>query len=211
MKDIILVGFGGHAKSIADSIEQSGEYHIVGYTELIPSCEETAYTYLGTDDVLETYYEKGVKNAVVCVGYLGSGKIRDILYSKLKKIGYELPAIIDKSAIIAEKVYVGEGTYVGKGAIINADAQIDEMCIINTKALIEHECHVEKFSHVAVAAVLCGNVKVRNHAFIGANATVIQGIEVGENCIIGAGSIVPRDVQANKKVYGIYRLKKDDF
>ena len=33
MEDIVIVGFGGHAKSIADCIERMGKYRIVGYTD----------------------------------------------------------------------------------------------------------------------------------------------------------------------------------
>ena len=31
---IVLIGFGGHAKSVIDSIEASGEYKIAGYTDI---------------------------------------------------------------------------------------------------------------------------------------------------------------------------------
>ncbi|WP_156032724.1 hypothetical protein [Selenomonas sp. FC4001] len=34
MEDIVLVGFGGHAKSVADCIEREGKYHIAGYTDV---------------------------------------------------------------------------------------------------------------------------------------------------------------------------------
>lgn len=205
MKDIILVGFGGHAKSIADSIEHAGKYHIVGYTEYEDCNVGEKYKYLGTDDVLSEYFSNGVKNAVICVGYLGKGSIRDKLYSMLKTIGFDLPVIVDPSAVIAKNVLIGEGTFIGKGAVINAEARIDEMCIVNTKAIVEHECHVESFSHVAVGTVLCGNVKVKNHSFLGANSTIIQGVEIGQNCVIGAGSIILKNLQDNKTVYGIYK------
>lgn len=61
------------------------------------------------------------------------------------------------------------------------------MVIINTKALIEHECIVEDFAHVAVTAVLCGQVKVCKAAFIGANSTIIQCHKIEPNKIISAG------------------------
>lgn len=205
MKDIILVGFGGHAKSIADSIEQTGEYRIVGYTEQRECDTSGKYDYLGTDDVLKEYFSKGVKYAAICVGYLGKGTIRNRLYSELKTIGFELPVIIDPSAILAKKVFIGEGTFIGKGAVINAEARVDEMCIINTKALIEHECRVEPFVHVAVGATLCGSVTVKQQSFIGANSTIIQGVTIGQECVVGAGAIVLKDVQEGKIICGVYK------
>lgn len=188
MKKIILIGYGGHAKSIADCIERKKEYEIVGYTDV--EKRDSRYRYLGTDDVLEEYYGKGITCAVVGIGYLGRGNDRESLYSKLKKIGYELPVIADTSAIISETARIGEGTFVGKGAIINADAVIGKMAIINTMSLVEHECEVGDYSHVAVAAVLCGGVKVGKRAFIGANATVIPCMEVKDGETVPAGATI---------------------
>jgi len=185
MEDIILVGYGGHAKSVADCIERQKEYRIIGYTDM--EKHESPYAYLGTDDILGEYYARGVRNAVVCVGYLGKGSLREKLYSLLKGIGYRLPIIVDSSSIVAETAEIGEGSFVGKGAIINAEAQVGKMTIINTMALVEHECMVEDFAHVAVAAVLCGQVHVGEAAFIGANATVIQGRSIAPRQIVPAG------------------------
>lgn len=188
MEDIILIGYGGHAKSIIDSIEMAKQYNIVGYTDVKETTSK--YTYLGNDSVLKNCFEKGIKNAVVCIGYLGKGNIRQKIYSNLKEIGFSLPVIIDPTAIISKDVIIEEGTFVGKNAVINADAKIGKMCIINTAAIVEHECNVEEFSHIAVGTVLCGQVKVGRAALVGANATVIQCRQIGENQIVPAGAVI---------------------
>lgn len=188
MEDIILVGYGGHGKSVADCIEREKFYKIAGYTDnKEQACE---YPYLGTDRELLSYYEKGIKNAAVCVGYLGKGCIREKIFENLKEIGYTLPVIKDPSAIISSSAKIGEGTFIGKGAIVNAKAQIGRMVIINSMALVEHECVLEDFSHIAVSAVLCGQVSVGRAAFVGANATVIQGMKIKPHQIVPAGTVI---------------------
>lgn len=188
MEDIILIGYGGHAKSVADCIERQKEYHIIGYTE--PKEIVSKYQYLGSDDVLQKYYNNGVHNAAICQGYLGKSDIREHIYEMVKKIGFNLPVIVDPSSIISETAIIGEGTFIGKAAIVNADACVGKMCIINTKSLIEHECRVGNFVHVAVGTVLCGRVEVGDRAFVGANATVIQCKKIEHDKIIPAGEIV---------------------
>lgn len=187
MQDIILVGYGGHAKSIADCIEKKNEYRIIGYTDL----EEvnSKYRYLGDDSVLGEYYKAGITNAVVGIGYLGRGNLREQLYKNLKSIGYSFPTIIDPTAIISESAAIDEGVFVGKRAVINAEAKVGKMSIINTGAIIEHECKVGDFAHVAVGAVLCGQVSVGCSTIIGANATVLQCRNVPERCVVPAGSL----------------------
>lgn len=188
MEDIVLVGFGGHAKSVADCIEREGKYNIAGYTDVKASSDK--YQYLGTDNVLEAVFADGIKNAAVGIGYMGKGSIRQQLYMKLKAIGFNLPTIIDPSAVLSTSAVIGEGSFIGKGAVVNAEAKIGKLVIINTKALVEHECVVEDFSHVAVGAVLCGQVKVGEAAFIGANATVIQCRKIENVAIIPAGATI---------------------
>ena len=185
MEDIILIGYGGHAKSVADCIIRQGKYRIVGYTDIDKST--SAYTYLGNDECLDSIYKNGIKNAVIAIGYMGKGTLRRRLIEKAKEIGFTFPTIIDPSAIVSESADIGEGVFIGKLAVINAEAKIGSFSIINTMALVEHECIVEEYSHVAVAAVLCGNVKVGKDAFIGANATVIQGRQIEAGAIVPAG------------------------
>lgn len=207
MKKIVLIGYGGHAESVADSIKQAGEYEIVGYTDGCKKNQATEYSYIGSDDMLHEILDKGIECAAICVGYLGNSSIRDRLYQLVKDIGFQLPSIIDKTAILSADTVVGEGSYIGKGAIINAKSKVGKMCIVNSGAVIEHESKVGDFSHVSVKAVLCGRVMLEDHVFVGANATVVQGINIYTNSTIGAGTIILKDVPENRTVYGIWNGK----
>ncbi|MDE6847497.1 MAG: acetyltransferase [Lachnospiraceae bacterium] len=198
MKQILILGGGGHAASLADILERENKYKIAGFVvnEHMASCN-IKYPVIGTDDDLLNLFQRGIKNAVIGVGYLGKSNLREKLYERLKRIGFDLPFICDPSAIVSEHVEIGEGTSIGKGAIINAGADIGKMCIINTGAIIEHDCIVEDFSHISVGSVLCGSVRVGEASFVGANATVIHGTKIGNHCIIGAGAAVRKNVEDN--------------
>ncbi len=203
MEDIVFIGFGGHAKSIADSINYAGKYNIVGYTDV--KDRHCKYRYLGTDDALCKVFNSGVRKAVIGIGFLGNSLQRDQLVSLAKAIGFEFPYIIDPSATVANDAIIGDGCYIGKRAVVNADSHIGDFCIINTGAIIEHENRIGMYSHIAVGAILCGEITVGDHSFIGAGATIIQGRRIGNNCIIGANSTILADVDDSLKVYGIVR------
>ena len=198
---IVILGFGGHAKSLADSILKDGKYHIAGYTDT-HDCK-SRFKYLGTDDQLIDIYKQGIDKAVLGVGFMGHSGVRDKLVNIAKSIGFEFPVIIDPSAMVANDAVVGEGTFVGKGVVINAESRIGNFCIVNTGAIVEHENIIGDYSHVAVGAILCGNVSVGHHSLIGAGTTVIQGKMIGDNCIVGANSTVLANVEDNVKCYGI--------
>ena len=163
---------------------------------------------LDTDDSLKKYYDSGIGNAFVTIGFMGHGNVRNQLYKQLNDIGYTVPNIIDSTAVVSENAELEDGIFVGKNAVINANAKIERMCIINTGAIVEHDCKIGEFSHIAVGSVVCGGVTVGEQTLIGANATVIQERTIGNCCIIGAGTIISRDVQNNMVRYGTTEKQK---
>jgi sugar O-acyltransferase, sialic acid O-acetyltransferase neuD family len=188
MDEIILIGYGGHAKSVADTIERGLNYKIAGYVDR--EKVSSKYEYLGNDNHLEEIFHSGIKNAAICIGYLGKNRIRERMYVALKSMGFCLPKIIDPTAIISNSVIISEGSFIGKHSIINVDSQIGKCCIINSGAIVEHECIIHDFAHVAVGAVLCGQVVVGKGAFIGANGTVIQCRTISDYEVVPAGEVV---------------------
>lgn len=204
---IILIGCGGHAKSIVDCIETKNNYKIAGFVDKGLSKGETflSYPVLGNDEALFDAYELGFDKAFVSVGFLGNSNIRNNIYEKLKSIGYTLPNIADKSSVIAKRAELSEGIFIGKKAVVNSFAVIGKMAIINTGAIIEHDCVVGDFSHISVNSVLCGNVSVGENCFIGAGSTIIQGVNICGNTIIGAGSVILKDVPPNSTITGVYK------
>ena len=205
MEDIILIGFGGHAKSVIDTIEKQKKYRIIGFTDINKEQTYRGYSVVGTDDDLRRIFENGVKSAFITIGYLGDSSLRNKLYRELKEIGYVIPVIVDDTAVLASDVVVGEGTYIGKKAVVNSAARIGEMCIINTGAIVEHDCDVQAFSHIAVGATLCGAVKVGAETLIGANASILQGVEIGDRAKVGAGAIVVKNVPKNITACGVWK------
>lgn len=196
---IVLLGSGGHARSVADAIEASDIYEIAGFID----CEENkdavyrGYKVIGNDGDLQGLYDSGIHHAFICVGYLGRGEIRDTLYEKLKKTGFEIPVVADPTAVLAKDVCIGEGTFIGKTAVINSGASIGKMAIINTAAVVEHDCRIGDFCHISINSTLCGRVSVGDRSFVGAGSVIIQEITVGECSVIGAGSIVVKNVKGN--------------
>lgn len=197
MEKIIILGKGGHSRSLVDIIEKEGKYEVAGYVmnENHHQAEGEGYPVIGNDADLGQIFQSGIRNAAIGIGYLGKSDLRERLWAELKTIGFQLPGICDPSAILAKGVKLGEGTMVGKGAIVNTNASVGKMCIINTGAIIEHDCEVGDFSHISVGSILCGNVKIGKSVFVGANSTVIQGINIGNRCIIGAGTTVRKNVE----------------
>ncbi len=202
MVDLVLVGGGGHCKSVIDSIKALGKYKLIGITDFDKKDCIGGVPIIGKDDQLQILFDSGVRHAFITVGSIGDTSVRLKLYQQLKAIGYHLPVIIDTSAIVSEYATIGEGSFIGKGAVINTDSKIATNCIINSGSIVEHDCTIGDFVHIAPGAVLSGSTNIGSHTHIGTNATVIQNINIGEQVLIGAGSVVISHILKGAIAYG---------
>lgn len=204
MGKILLVGGGGHCRSVLDCLLRAGTYDEIGIVDRDPnvgsSLMETPI--IGTDEDLPALFAAGWINAAVTLGSVGHPGRRQFLYQRLKEIGFALPPIIDGSSIIGCEVDLKEGAFIGKRAIINCRAQIGPCSIINTGAIIEHDCRIGGFAHISPGSTLCGEVRIGESTHIGAGAVVRQQIEIGRDSIIGAGSVVVQNIPDAAEAYG---------
>ena len=132
-----------------------------------------------------------------------NGRVRLKLHEKMVSEGLVPVNLIHPTAFIERNAKLGTGIQIMAGAIIGAEAQLKNEVIVNTKASVDHECILEDGSEVAPGGTLCGIVRLQVNAWIGAGATVLPRITVGEDAIVGAGSVVIRDVASQTTVVGI--------
>ena len=200
-KRLLLIGGGGHCRSVLDSVLASGAYDRVGIID--PDGNPCmGIPVIGRDEDLPRLFSEGWTDAVITVGSIGNTGLRRHLYETVKMIGFGVPAVVDPTAAIGKDAVLGEGTFVGKQAVVNAGSRTGVCVIVNTGAIIEHDCGIGDFSHISTGAILCGQVTVGNDAHIGAGTTVRQSIRIGAGALVGAGSIVVKDIPEGAKAYG---------
>ena len=191
MRNIVLIGGGGHCKSVIDVIEQEGRFEIVGIVER-PDFLETdvlGYQIIGNDSDLVDLAKK-YKYALITVGQIKSPSLRIKLFDLATKAGFTLPNIISPNAYVSKHSSIGNGVVVMHNAIVNVSASIGDNCIINSKALIEHDCLISKHCHISTNATINGGVTVESGCFVGSSATTKELITISENSFIKAGSLI---------------------
>jgi sugar O-acyltransferase (sialic acid O-acetyltransferase NeuD family) len=191
MKDIVLIGGGGHCKSIIDVIEQEGRFKIIGIVdklELLGS-NVLGYSVIGGDDDLPRLAKKH-KHALITVGQIKSPLLRIKLFDLAVKAGFTLPYIVSPNAYVSKHSSLGNGVVVMHNAIINVNTTIKDNCIINSKALIEHDCLISAHCHISTNATINGGVKIGSGCFVGSNVTTKELVTISKNSFIKAGSLV---------------------
>jgi len=204
LKNIVIIGGGGHAKVLASVIKKNNDFNILGYTDKKDDSSLSGVKYLGDDNVLEKLIKDNIIfNAVLGVGQINLNSSRRAIAERLLEIGLEFPTIASRDSIINRDVEIGKGTVVFDGVVINSGTKIGSFSIINTGVIIDHDCEIGDYTHIATGAVLSGGVKIKNNSMVGAGATIIQYKVICENCMIGAGSVVTEDCLENGVYAGI--------
>ena len=192
-KRIIVIGSGGHAKSVIEVIESMRKFEIMGLIGLKEEVNQKilGYKVIGSDDDLVRLREI-CSNSFIGIGQIKSSQKRLIISNKLKELDFVLKTIVASTAMVSNYSDIKSGTFIGHGAIVNAGAKIGENCIINSKALIEHDSQIGDFCHISTGALINGGVEVGDHSFIGSGTIIKEGIRLPEGTIISAGKTILR-------------------
>ncbi len=91
-------------------------------------------------------------------------------------------------------VTIGKGCYIGFNVV--CDTNYPELVSIGDNVTISHNCMLIAHTATPAQSFLGGiyrdtaHVKIESGAWIGANSTILPGVSIGKDCMIGAGSVV---------------------
>lgn len=118
------------------------------------------------------------------------------------KLGYELVNAIHPSAIIAEDVEIGKGVFIAAGVVINPNVNIGDLVVVNTQASLDHDDRIGRLVFIAPGCHLAGRVCLKEGVFLGTGVSIIPDVTIGKWSIIGAGSVVTKDIASCKLAVG---------
>lgn len=190
-KEIILIGYSGHALTVIDAIS-SLNFEVNSYFDLKSNSNCLFdFEYLGDE---KNFDFNKLKSNQYLFPAIGENSIRKKIVEFIESKKLKELLLIHQNAYIGLKTKIGNSSLVAAGVLINCASVIGKGCILNTGCIIEHEAEIGDFVHIGPGATLAGNVSIGELSFIGANSTIKQGIRIGKNCIIGAGSVVLKDI-----------------
>lgn len=118
---------------------------------------------------------------------------------------------IDESVTVFTPLHInyGKHTKIGKNVFINFDCvfldlggiTIEDNVLLAPKVSLLTESH--PLNPKERQSLIPKPIHIKKNAWIGANATILQGVTIGENAVVAAGSVVSKDVPENVVVGGI--------
>ena len=201
---IVLIGGGTQVSYSIDIIEKQNSHTIVGIIDSYKMIGDVLFGYnvIGRQDEINELIEE--YNIEGCVIAIGDNWSRKKVYDQISKLAPNIawPNVLHPSVIIANHVTMGKGILAMAGVIINSGAYLGDFTNYFTNSNVEHDCFIDDFASISAGVVLGGKVKVGRYSAVALNATVFDRLTIGENSVIGAASLVTKDISDNVLAYG---------
>jgi sugar O-acyltransferase (sialic acid O-acetyltransferase NeuD family) len=197
--NLVIIGASGHGKvcaNIAYDMNQWEEIYFLDDNENIT--QALGFPIIGNQNIAHNHR----KTADFFIG-IGHNQIRMKLQQELIARKFTLATLIHPSAQIGLDVKIGLGTAIMAGVIINCSVEIGNGCIINTASVVDHDGIIEDFVHLSPSVNLAGNVKIGKRSWLGIGSSAINNIQIARNVIIGAQSLVTKDIEKPGTYVGI--------
>ena len=118
------------------------------------------------------------------------------------KIGKQSFVMKDNYIMNINRLHIGNYTHINRGCLIDARGGIT----IQNSVSISHNVSIITGSHDVQSPIFMGVFKpitIEDYVWIGANATILQGVTVGKGAVISAGAVVTKDVEPYSIVAGV--------
>ena len=204
MKNIVLFGGGNQAHYTIDIIEKEKKYNIVGIIDSVHNIgsERFGYKILGRQENLKELISKyNIYGGVISIGDNWS---RYAVSQQIIKIipDFIFVNAIHPSVIIGNTTEIGVGVVAMAGCVFNPKAKIGNFTFFATGAQVEHDNTIHDFASISAGSITGGYVILGKFSAITLGVTVLDRIEIGENTVVGAGSLVIKSLPNNVLAYG---------
>ncbi len=186
MKRLMIVGAGGHGRSVAEAVLAAGKYKLAGFVDDAASSLQHVWDLpvFGATADLASYREY----ADAAIVALGNNCLREDLHQRLYAAGFELATVVHPTAIVSPRAVVGAGSAIMAGAIVGTEAQLGAGVIVNCGAVVDHHCRVEDFGHLGVNASMAGGTVLGRGAWMQAASVLGYGVKVEAGAVLVSGT-----------------------
>lgn len=176
MKSLLIVGAGGHGRSVAEAVLAAGKYKLAGFVDdAAPGLQHVwEWPVFGAAADLARYRQY----ADAAIVALGNNRLREELQQRLHAAGFELATVIHPGAIVSPRAVIGPGSAIMAGAVVGTEAQLGAGVIASCGAVVNHHCRVEDFGHLGVNAGISGGAILGRGAWMQAGSVLGYGVKV---------------------------------
>lgn len=202
---MLIIGAKGFAKEVLEVCHQNNELqNLVFYDDVNSDMGDLLYNQFPVFkniDQAKDYFENTDNRFTIGIG---NPQLRKMLYEKFSAIGGKLTSTLSpRAAVGSYGVRIGDGVNILDGAKISNDVNIGIGSMIYYDSILTHDCSIGNFVEVSPNVKVLGRATVDDFTSLGSGSIILPDIKIGKNVIIGAGSVVTKDIPDNCTAVGI--------
>ncbi len=185
MRRLLIVGAGGHGRSVAEAVLAAGEFELAGFVDdAAPGLANVwQFPVFGSTENVGRF-RVDADHAVVAIG---SNALREALSRSLLEAGFELASIVHPRSIVSPRAVIGPGSAIMAGAVVGTEARLGCGVIINCGAVVDHNAQVHDYGHLGVNAAMAGGSELGRSAWMQAGTSIGYGVKVAAGVVMPPG------------------------
>lgn len=205
MEKIAIIGAGGFGREVKMLIDhiniKNKKYDFIGYFDDVVEKNTLINNFpiLGkVDDINSINYDVAIVIAIADPNT--KKKILKII--KNKKVIF--PNLIHPNVQFdTDGVTIGKGCIICSSNIITVNVSIGNFVILNLMCTVGHDTIINDYCSFMPSVNISGEVVIEEGVYVGTGAVIINQLTIGENTIVGAGSVVAKSLPQNCTAVGI--------
>ncbi len=204
MKNIIIIGARGYGREFYEGLKtylQFGkEYVVKGFLD---DKADAFCGFKGYAPILSSVENYEIKKSDIFICALGDVNAKEKYIEIIKNKGGSFLTLIHPTSIVFDKVELGEGVVIMPFCIISANVKIGKFSTIQPYSNIGHDSLIGDFCSIESFSFLGGFSQLGNYVTLHTRSTIMPHLKIGDNSIVGAGSVVLKNVKQNTTVFGV--------
>lgn len=194
MTRLLVVGAGGHGRTVAEAAELSGQFEVVGFLDdALPAGKSVLNVAVLGPMASMGHHRAAADQTIVAIG---NNAVREKLMQQLAAAGFALATVVHPRAIVSPSAVLGAGSSVMAGAIVGTEVRLGVGSIVNCGAVVDHHAIVEDFGHLGVNASMAGATVLGRGAWMQAGTALGYAVKVPPGVTLAPGEAV--DSKTNK-------------
>ena len=197
-KKLILFGTGSFADVAKCYFNEDSEYEVVAFCADKEYCDSKHYNGLPLIpfENIENIYPPTSCEMHITIGYSKLNFNRFEAYKKAKSKGYKLASYIHSNIKIWDNNIFGDNIFIFENNTIQPFVKFQSNIVLWSGNHIGHNTKIAKHVYLSSHVVISGNCNLGERSFFGVNSTIKDFTNIANDCFIGMGSIVTKDLKA---------------
>ena len=210
-KQLVLFGDGLSAEVFYEYFQKDSEYEVVGFvTPKEFRKKDTLFDRPVVDfEDINNHFPKSEHSVFISAVFNKLNRLRRQYFINIKEQGYHLASYVSSNAMVWDNVKIGENCFIFENNVIQPFCEIGDNNIFWSGNHFGHHTKLGNHNFLASHVVISGNCRLGDCGFYGVNATLGDGITVENDCFIGAGCLVTRDLKQGSFLRGNFTIPSE--